>query len=205
FPSPCGLLDSHISEAPTMLDGVELREASEHDDWAGLSVIAGPAAEPCADARRIGERAYGMRIFLLFGLAFEAVRDARQSGFVVGIEDVAERTFGFSLALGDELHHLDRSNENGRHQLFERAVLLLPQGFDGEALRLHRPEQLLDRPAQPIEADDAARVGDVIDLMGGEQEPQRRLFALRRIDLAADDEPHLYGLGQAVGGFAVFG
>ena len=32
-----------------MLDGVELGEASEHDDWAWFAVVAGPAAEPCED------------------------------------------------------------------------------------------------------------------------------------------------------------
>ena len=47
-----------------MFEGVELGEASEHDDGTWLSVIAGPAAEPCEDPCGIGERAVGMRVFL---------------------------------------------------------------------------------------------------------------------------------------------
>jgi len=41
---------------------------------------------------------------LLRGLAFEASTDPFQSRLVGGIEDIAERTFGFALALVDELH-----------------------------------------------------------------------------------------------------
>ena len=64
---------------------------------------------------------------------------------------------------------------------------------------------MLDRPAQAIEADDAPRVGDVVDLVGGEQEPKGRLLALWRIDLAADDQRHADGFGQAAGGGVPFG
>ena len=116
-----------------MLDGVELGEASDHDDGAWLSVVAGPAAEPCEDPGGIGERAFGMRVLLLCGLAFEGLADALQGGLVVGIEDVAERAFGFTVALGDELHHLDCGDQDGGDELFERAVLLLAQGFDSRS------------------------------------------------------------------------
>ena len=140
-----------------------------------------------------------MRVLLLGGLAFEALTDPLQGRSVVGVEDFAERTFGFALALVDELHHLDCGDQNGGDEFFERTVLFLPQRFDGKALCLHGPEQLLDGPAQAIEADDAARVGDVVDLMGREQEPKRRLFAFGGIDLAADDQRHADGFGQAAG------
>src|SRR5262245_11782432 len=120
-----------------MLDGVELSEASQHDDGAWLSVVAGPTAEPCEDPRSISERGNGRRALLLCGPAFEGLAHALEGRLVVGIEDVAERTFGFALALGDELHHLDRSNQDGGDELLEWAVLLLPQGFDIEALCLH--------------------------------------------------------------------
>jgi len=45
---------------------------------------------------------------------------------------------------------------------------------------------LLNGPAQAVEADDAARIGDVVDLMGCDQEPQRRRFAFGGIDLTSD-------------------
>jgi len=56
-----------------MLDGVELCEAAEHDDWAGFSVVAGPAAEPGEDPGCVGERSAGVWVLLPLGLAFEAL------------------------------------------------------------------------------------------------------------------------------------
>ena len=85
-----------------MLDGVELGKASEHDDWAWFAVVAGPAAEPCEDPCGEGERAGRVRVLLLGGFAFEALTDALQGRSVVGVEDFAERAFGFALALVDE-------------------------------------------------------------------------------------------------------
>jgi hypothetical protein len=163
-----------------MRDGVELGETSDHDNGTWLAVIAGPTAEPCEDPGGIGERAFGVRVRLLCGFAFEGLTDALQGRLVVRIEQVAERAFGFARALGDELHHLDRSDENGGDELFERAVLLLPQGFDSEALCLDRAEQLFDGPAQPIKADDPACVGAVTDRMRGEKEPERGLRPMSR-------------------------
>src|SRR6185436_11504179 len=69
--SPPRLQDSHISEAPPMLDGVELGEPSEHDNGAWLSVVAGPTAESCEDPRGVGKRALRVRVLLLCGFAFE--------------------------------------------------------------------------------------------------------------------------------------
>lgn len=176
-----------------MLDGVELGEAPAHDDGARLSIIAGPAAQSCEDPCGIGQRTGGMWVLLLGGLAFETLRDSFQGRLVVGIEDVAERTLGFALALVDELHDLDGGDQNGGDELFERPVLLLAQRFDVKALGLHGPEQLLDGPAQTIEADDAAGIGDVVHLMGGQQEPERRLLTIR-----GDDEGHSYGLRKSL-------
>src|SRR5579862_6353100 len=186
-----------------MLDGMELGEASEHDDGAWLAIIAGPSAQSCEDPGGIGQRTGGMWVLLLGGLAFEALRDPFQSRLIAGIEDVAERTFGFAIALVDELHNLDGGDQNGGDELFERPVLLLTQRFDIKALGLHGPEQLLDGPAQTIEADDAAGVGNVVRLMGGHQEPDCRLLSIGGIDLAPDHERHGYRLGQARGGLAV--
>ena len=61
-----------------------------------------------------------MGILLLGGLAFAALTDALQGRLVVGIEDFAERAFGFAVALVDELHHLDGGDQNGGDQFFER-------------------------------------------------------------------------------------
>jgi len=129
-----------------MFDGVELSEASEQDDWPWFSVVAGPTAEPCEDPGCIGERGFWVWVLLLFGLAFETVADALQGRLIVGIEDIAERTVGNAVALGDELHDLDGGDQDGGDELFERTIFLLAQRFDGEALRLHGPEQLLDIP-----------------------------------------------------------
>ena len=71
-----------------MFDGVELCEASEHDDGAWLAVVAGPSAESREDPCGVGERAAGVGVFLLFGFAFEALADALQGGLIVGIEDI---------------------------------------------------------------------------------------------------------------------
>lgn len=113
-----------------MFDGVELGEASEHDDGAWLSIIAGPTAQSCEDPCGIGQRTGGVWVLLLSGLAFETSTDPFQGRLVGGIEDIAERTLGFSLALVDELHDLDGGDQNGGDELFERPVLLLAQRFD---------------------------------------------------------------------------
>src|SRR3990172_11122100 len=100
LPSPArGLPDSHMSQHPTMLDGVELNQALEHDDGAGLSVVAGPAAEARKDPRGIGERALGMRIFLPCRLAFEACRDRFESAALGVVDGILERTLGRAIAL----------------------------------------------------------------------------------------------------------
>ena len=150
-----------------MLDGVELIGPSEHDDGTGFSIVAGPASEPGQYPSGIGERAFGVRVFLLFGFAFQTSADAFESWPIVRIEDIGERTFGFSLALGDQLHDLDGGDQDGGDKLFERTLGRLAQGFNVEAFCLHRSEQLLNRPARAIEADDAACIGDVMHLPSG--------------------------------------
>ena len=85
----------------------------------------------------------------------------------------------------------------GRHdKLLQRAALLLTQRLHIETLRFGGSEELLDSPAQTVEADDAPCIGDVVDLMGGEQPPMCRLFTWRGIDLARIDHPHRDGLWQ---------
>src|SRR5215207_7718566 len=73
-PLPEELADSHIAlrgnEGGAAFGGLELEPALEHDDGAGLAVVAGPSAEAGADPCR--ERAPGVGVALSFGLAFEA-------------------------------------------------------------------------------------------------------------------------------------
>ena len=72
----CGLPDSHKSpKFPAMMDGFEAKEALEDDDWPRRSVVAGPAAEACANPCRIGERAFGMGVLLWSGPTFESGAD----------------------------------------------------------------------------------------------------------------------------------
>ncbi len=63
FAAPSGLPDSHIvtlaEHVAGALGGLEFEPAFEHDDGSGLSIVAGPAAETCADPACVG---YGSRI-----------------------------------------------------------------------------------------------------------------------------------------------
>src|SRR5690349_7410384 len=151
-PSGQALLDSHIAEGPSVLDGMELDEAMEHDDGSWLAIVAGPSAEPCDDPGGKGERALGMRVLLPRGFAFEAGRDTLENRLVIGIESVFERTFGCTLALAHELQDGDGGDQAGSDQLLERAALGQPRGFNIEAVRLQGAEQLFDGPALAIEA-----------------------------------------------------
>ena len=99
---------------------MELGEASRHDDVAGFSAVAGPAAGPREDPGGAGARASGMGVLLLFGFAFEASADALEHGLVVRVDDAAERALLLSLAFRHQPHELDSSDENGADQLFAR-------------------------------------------------------------------------------------
>ena len=66
-----------------MLDRVELSEPPEHHDRTGFSVISGPAAQPGEHPSGISKRPLGVRVFLLFGFAFEILIDALERRLVV--------------------------------------------------------------------------------------------------------------------------
>src|ERR1700754_872998 len=119
-----------------MLDSLEASEPMEHDDGAGLSVVAAPSTQPCKDPSGECERAFGMGIFLFSGLAFHVCGDCLQSWAIIGVESIFERPFGDTIALAYELQHGDGSNQAGSNQPFEGPALRLTQGFDIEALRL---------------------------------------------------------------------
>src|SRR5436190_22160512 len=95
-----------------MFDGVEFGEASEHDDGARFSIVAGPATEASKDPGCKGESASGVRIFLFFGFALEVLTNLFEDRLISGIEGVAERTAKRSVSLGYKLHHGDCSNHN---------------------------------------------------------------------------------------------
>ena len=138
-----------------------------------------------------------VRVFLLLGFAFEALADPFQCGQIIGIEGIAEGPSGGAIALRHELHRCDGGDQDGRGQLLQRS-LLLAQGFDLEALRLHGPKHLLDGPALAVEANDPPRGLDILNLVGGQKPPMRRFVALRRIDFARIDEPEASRFWAAV-------
>jgi hypothetical protein len=92
-----------------------------------------------------------------------------------------------------------------RRRAFQRPALLLAQRFDVEAFGLGGAEELLDGPAQAIEADDPARVGGVVDGMGRQEPPMRGRLALRAIDLTRLDEVQLEAFRQRLAALAVLG
>src|ERR1700754_2532133 len=85
-----------------MLDSLEASEPMEHDDGAGLSVVAAPSTQPCKDPSGECERAFGMGIFLFSGLAFHVCGDCLQSWAIIGVESIFERPFGDTIALAYE-------------------------------------------------------------------------------------------------------
>ena len=62
-----------------------------------------------------------MRIFLLFGFAFEALADAFEDRLIVRIEGVAERALPLAVTLGDKLHHRDRGDDRCGGELLHRS------------------------------------------------------------------------------------
>ncbi len=87
-----GLRDSHIEvrseEERGALGGLDFEPPLKHDDGAWFSVISGPSAEAGADPGGVSERAFGMRVFLALGLAFEVSAIGFDEGDVLGFEDV---------------------------------------------------------------------------------------------------------------------
>jgi hypothetical protein len=75
-----------------------------------------------------------------------------------------------------------------RNELFERPILLLPQGFDVKALGLHGAEQLLDGPTLTIEVNDPASIRNIVHCVRGQQAPMSAINACRRIDLGCLDQ-----------------
>src|ERR1700690_3361575 len=88
------LRDSHIlADLPSFADGVEAGEASGHCDGSGRLVadIAVPAAQPADHPGQARERALGVRVLELDGLAFELPGedfDQGLSGLVHGVGEL---------------------------------------------------------------------------------------------------------------------
>ena len=63
------------------------------------------------------------------------------------IEDIRQCPASGAITLTHHLQHLDGGNQRGGGEVLERSVVGDVDGLDIEALALHHPEQLLDRPA----------------------------------------------------------
>src|SRR5258708_7162471 len=155
-----GLSDSHIlkPESSSIFDGVELGEADAHDLRPGLSVVAGPAAESGDHPGGEGQAAFGVRIALSFGLAFETRRDGLEDGPVLRIEGIDQTLVGGAVAGLHELLDGDGGDRCGSDQVDHRLRLADVGGLDVEAGSLERAEELLDGPALTIQIDDAPRL-----------------------------------------------
>src|SRR5450432_410604 len=198
------LLDSHIvelGESGECVAGVlELSPSVEHDDRTGFAVIAGPASQSGADPGGVGERAFWMRIFLTGGLAFELGAKRLQQGRIFELEGVARRSQpldGAAIARMDQLLNRDGGDQRGGGQFAERLIVGDAQRFDIKALRLHRTEQLLDRPAASIKIGDFERLLHNANRTGGYETPMNG-FAWRGIDLPEVDDIHCDRLGPAL-------
>src|SRR5713226_2341404 len=98
---PLGKLSNpHIlaPEGSSVFDDSELCETDAHDLGTRLAVVAGPAAETGDDPRGKGQTAFGVRIALACGLAFEVGRDGLEDGPVVLLEGIAEALVGVAVA-----------------------------------------------------------------------------------------------------------
>ena len=189
-----------------------IRHPSEHDEWAGFSVVSGPSAEAGADPGGVGERAFGMRVLLPLGLALPVRRrGASRKGCrpqLEGVEDGSWR--GFLAWRGavpgvDQLLDDDGGDEQHGDHLLARQILGLAQGIDGEALGLERAEQLFDGPAAAVEVGDGEGVLGACRLDGGQQSPVQRRRPGRGIDFADVDGGDLHRGRQSRRGGAVAG
>src|SRR6185369_3934989 len=182
------LRDSHIlSDAPSLLHGSEVKEAFEDDNGAGFSVIAVPAAEPGADPGSECEGAFGIGVFLLVGLAFKCHRYAFDDRELMCLEDILEGSLASAIAVPDELHHADGSDQGGSRELFERPFCNR-YAFDVEASGLQGAEEFFDHPAPLIQARNPARGGKAVHWMAGEEPPTNGFDRAQRIDFAHLDE-----------------
>src|SRR5712692_12016033 len=149
------LSDSHIvkRQSSSVLDRSEVLEASSHDLGSGLAVVAGPAAEAGDDPGGEGERALGVGIALPFCLARELGRDGFEDGLVVRIEGIGQALVGVAVAGLDKLLDGDGRDGGGGDEVDHRLRLADIGGFDIEARRLERAEELFDDPAPAIDVD----------------------------------------------------
>src|SRR5947208_16311897 len=105
-----GLSDSHIlkPQFDPELVALEGFEAEVHHFGTGFAVVGGPPAKPGDDPGRKGKCAFGMRVFLPNGLAFELVADRFQNALIIGLEGVVQSALVGAVATLDQLHDGDR-------------------------------------------------------------------------------------------------
>src|ERR1700722_9698232 len=142
-------------EGYALFSVLEAQPAVQHDDGSGFAVIAGPSAEPRTNPCGVSERAFGMRVLLSFGFAFELGAEGLEQRYVLRLEGVGHRPHRLrvlrAVARMNELLHGDGHDQRSGHQLAARRVLADAQALDVEALRFQGSEQLLDGPAASVE------------------------------------------------------
>src|SRR5436190_15079609 len=162
-------------EFGAVFDALEVVETATDDLWAGLSVVAGPAAEtsdhPCAE----GQRAFRMGVLLALGGALEAKRSCLEDGLVFRIESLRQELIGRAVARLDQLHDGQRGNGSRDDQLHHHLRIADVGFFDIEAAGFERAEVLFDGPSHSVKIDDLTRLSERGDLMCGEDPPMHRL------------------------------
>src|SRR5207302_1300050 len=130
----------------------------------------------------------GVMVFLKVSLALH--------GFVDGLEGID--LFGREDKLGWQLlaavAGLNKLNDGAggfsgdRHKLDEAFGGFQLTVLDAQTLALHRPEELLDDPAQLVPGDDFPSVGDTFNRMRGQEPPMDGRGAFRGMPLDDFDE-----------------
>src|SRR5262249_52152606 len=175
-----GLRDSRIlpmsSEGIACQGGGELGPASAHGLWSGFSIIAVPTSQARCDPCDEGQRAGGMRIFLLGSGAFEFARKPFECDSEIIVDDIAGWT-GAAVPGVDQLNSANGSGERDCGKIEQPLGIDDLAVFQGEALTLERAEELFDPPAQAIEIGDLLGISRATDCVGGQQPPQQCCLA----------------------------
>ncbi len=186
-PSPFGLRDSRkrfgCCDGVSGEHGGEAVPSVSHRLGAGRLVVAVPASQTGCDPSEPCERALLMRVLLPFRLALQGLADRLERLDQGLVDDVATGARA-AVARVDQLNDASRRSEGHRREPHQ------PLGVDDLAVLEREPvafegaEQLLDPPAQAIATHDLARLFGGFGRMGGQEPPQQRSDAFRRLDLA---------------------
>ena len=176
-----GLIAIVGGEGEAFRDSVEAAEAAGEGDGTGpaLARVAVPAAGVSDAPSCPGQALLGMRVLLFCGLAFKLADERLDDGDVGRAEDARGRQRRTDLAA--------LLDERGRRQAFERIAVADEAVFEVQA-RDFSVRKSRSRSAAAVEVDDPRRFGKRGRGMRGQQTPDDRTFARRRIDLVRLDE-----------------